>query len=87
MALFLGGLLAMMPLMSNSRTLVQLMNEGGTVPAPIAEEEEVKHASFTWHDIPHAGDDNPLQGFSALATEDRYNEVDHGEVAVPPPKC
>ncbi len=88
MAVLLGGLLVMMPLMTNSRTVVQLMNECGSVPAPLAEEEEVKHAcAIGWHTALHTSADHALQALSGLALEDPYNEVDHGEVAVPPPKC
>ena len=77
----------MLPLMANSRTLIMVMNDCGTMPAPITEEEEVKHAcSISWHSLLHASADHLLQGLCAPA-EDPYNEVDHGEVAVPPPKC
>lgn len=87
MAFFLGALLAMMPLMANSRTLILLMADQGAMPAPITEEEEVKHAcSINWHPLCHATDDHLLEGLSAPRIEDPYNEVEHFEVDVPPPK-
>lgn len=87
LALFLGGLLVMLPLMVNSRTVVQTLIECGTAPLPITEEEEVKHScSINWHQSLYAATDLLSQGTTVPALEDRYNEVDHGEVAVPPPK-
>ncbi len=85
-ALFMCVLLAMMPLMSNSRSLLLLMDDYGTAPAPITEEEEVKHAcSINWCSVLSTDFDQhkPLLG---PPIEDPYSEVEHGEVDVPPPK-
>ncbi len=85
-ALFMSALLAWMPLMANSRSLILLMDDYGTAPAPITEEEEVKHAcSINWCTVVSTDFDQhmPLLGPSI---EDPYNEVEHFEVDVPPPK-
>ena len=87
LALLLGASLFVMPLALNSRSLIVIMDECGTVPAPMAEEEEVKHAySIGWTSIEY-GHDEGAQDKDVPVIDDPYSEVEHGEVAVPPPKC
>lgn len=86
-ALAMGLLLLMLPLMSNSRSVMVLLDEQGTVPIPMAEEEELKHAcSITCFDLKDPLDDHLLEGLRKPVVEDPYLEVEHGEVAVPPPE-
>ena len=87
LALLLGASLFVLPLALNSRSLIVIMDECGSVPIPLAEEEEVKHAcSIGWSSIDHGYDDG-AQDRDVPVIDDPYNEVEHGEVAVPPPKC
>lgn len=86
LAMFLSMLLGMMPLMANSRSMLIMMDDYGTVPAPLAEEEEVKHAcSISWCTILDPTDDHLLRQPAPLIA-DPYSEVEHFEVDVPPPK-
>jgi hypothetical protein len=86
-ALSMAVLLMMLPLMSNSRSVIQLLDEQGAVPIPMAEEEEVKHAcSITCFELHDPLDDHLLEGLRKPPMEDPYLAVEHFEVAVPPPK-
>jgi hypothetical protein len=86
-ALFLGIWLMLMPQVANSSQVLQIMEDCGSVPAPMAEEEEVKHAcSLSWCTVYEATDDHLLQGRSAPSMQDPYSLVEHHEVDIPPPK-
>ncbi len=86
-AAVLGVWLAFMPQIANSCTVLMIMDDLGTIPAPMAEEEEVKHAcSISWSTLYQPTDDHLIQGHGVPSVADPYSEVEHHEVDVPPPK-
>jgi hypothetical protein len=79
--------LFLMPQIMNTRSLMLLCDEYGTVPSPLTEEEEVKHAcSLQWSTLVYSTDDHSSQWRHVPEIADPFTEVEHREVDVPPPK-
>jgi hypothetical protein len=85
-ALLLGLWLFILPQALNARSQQLLLDDHGTVPSPL-NEEEVKHAcTIGWATLLHDPAADLIQYMTGPVFHDPYLEVEHREVAVPPPK-
>lgn len=79
--------LCAMPQMMFSRDMLAFYAEMGTMPSPITEEEEVKHACTLSNASPVAGACPTEHDAREMPREDvRLHLALHGEVDSPPPK-